>query len=289
MKNKRVRRRRRFLIIILVALCIGGMLSEISETFEKNPAGRIVLTMFTPFIKTAGMIRGGAEAVSFSFFRSARLEKENLELKQALAEQMTSQSELLKRITILQKASVSSLADIENSLDENITMVPASILVFSPDTWARTVIVDRGENHGVRKHQTVISEKGAVGSVSRTSADASLIHLLTDNRTALTVRIRESGELGVVHGTGELNRILMKTEGLKRGLRRNDHIVTAGLRRSLFPQNLPVGVVKNVERDKYGRSSAEIKPAADFSRLEVVFILRGSEKLSGKGNIEELN
>ncbi|HPB32761.1 MAG TPA: rod shape-determining protein MreC, partial [Candidatus Sumerlaeota bacterium] len=60
-------------------------------------------------------------------------------------------------------------------------------------------------------------------------------------------------------------------------IRRNFHLVTAGMDASLFPGELPVGTISEPARDKHGRITAAVSPAADFTRLNVLFILTGTQ------------
>ncbi len=214
------------------------------------------------------------------FFRGRALQEQNQSLREEIARMQLEHAKIEREILELHKAG-SLLASQPRDADQSYGFVRSHIIGFSPNPWSKTVLIDKGWKHGIRREQTVMNESGIVGVVQDVSPEISRVHLVIDQRSSLTIRIRETGELGVVSGTGEADRLILNTEGLSRRLRRNDHAITAGLQNSLFPANLLVGAVENIERDKYGRTTAILTPAVDFKRLDVVFLLTGSEIQKG--------
>ena len=277
MKPRLRKKRKKLLLVLLILLSLAALFAEVSGTIEKAPMGRVVLTLFYPVIKAAGLTGSMAERAGDAFFHTERLSGENESLRRRIAELQLEKVELLEQNKILETSQSIPLGK-HPSLFPNTRIVPSHIVSRSPNPWSRTVLVNRGTKDGVRREQTVMTEGGVAGVVGETTANLARVHLLVDPRSSLTVRILETGELGIVEGTGGWGELRLRTEGLQRRLRRNDHIVTAGLDNSLFPRDLPIGKVDRIERDKYGRTSSMVTPSVDFRRVELLFILAGSER-----------
>jgi len=282
MRRKSHKRRKSILVLVLIFLSLGALLSDVSGTFNRTKLGSFVLQVFSPLVKASGFIQNMADQAGTRVFKAGKLERENKELKQEIARRIMEQAYLEKELKALQKSRI--LSESNEILKNNETrVIPSYIVGYSPNPWARTVLINRGARQGIRRHQTVINEAGIVGVVQEVAEDLSRVHLLIDQRSSVTIRIRETGELGVIHGTGNPEYLLLETEGLSRRLRRNDHVITAGLQNSLFPRNILIGKVQRVERDKHGRAKAMVKPNLDYNRLDLLFVIPGSEILKEKG------
>jgi len=277
MRLERLRQRRKpLLLLLLVLVSVAAIVSDISGTFGHTAAGRIVLEIFSPLIKGVHIVRTVCESIADSFFRLKRLRKENQSLREELARSLIERALLVKQVETL-KCSDALVSLCPGSEEYRGRLLPAYIIAFSPNPWCRTVIIDRGNKDGVCREQTVMNETGVVGVVREVASDTAQVLLLIDQRSAVTVKVVETGDLAVARGTGKPNSLVLLTEGMARRLRSRDHAVTAGLESSLFPGDLPVGTVEDVERDKFGRTEAVVKTAVDFHRLNVLFVLVGSE------------
>ena len=281
MRAQSPKRYKRYLLLVLVLLSLGALVSDVSQTLGRTPLGSALLRLFSPLIKSADFLesliaRGGA-----AFFRGEALQEKNDTLREEIARMLLERAKMERELLDLEKAG-SLLASQPLTADQSYGFLRSHIIGYSPNPWSKTVLIDKGWKHGVKREQTVLNESGIVGVVQDVSPEISRVHLVIDQRSALTIRVKETGELGVVYGTGKPDHLILNTEGLSRRLRRNDHAITAGLQKSLYPGNLLVGAVENIERDKFGRTTAIIRPAVDFNRLEVLFILQGSEIQKGK-------
>jgi rod shape-determining protein MreC len=248
MKGKFRKNRKRILLLILIVLSLAALLSDISGTFGQNPTGETLLRISYPFIKIAETIRQGAQAIGGGVFRARRLKEENEYLKEQLAQMTLEQALVKNRIDTLEQG-ISFNSFQQTQKDLNYKILPARIIAHAPNPWAKTVLIDKGTAQGVRREQTVMNESGIVGVVQEATRDMARVHLLIDQRSAVTVRIQETGEMGVLYGTGNTDYFLLETEGISRRLRRNDHAITAGLNNSLFPRNVLIGTVETVDRD----------------------------------------
>lgn len=278
MRPEKRKKRSRILLLILIILSLGLLFSNISENFSQKPVGRAILFVARPFLLASGFIRLSAEKAGASYLFYDRLASEKRQLQKELAQTKLQLTESRKESDALRQAT-HLLQTPQKNIIENYALLPADIISFNPNPWTRTVLINRGARHGVKPEQTVMNERGVAGVVRNVISDMALVSLAIDLRSAVTVRVQETGELGIVEGTGKPESFNLKIEGLSRHIRRNDHVITAGLKESLYPGGLDIGVIETVDKDKFGRATISVKPSVDFMRLNTLFILLGSERI----------
>ena len=186
--------------------------------------------------------------------RIAEVESENLQFREALVA-----SGHLGR--------VASMRD-----EVEIPMLPAEIVGLDVAPWFRSVLVDRGADHGVEPGQPVITHEGVVGVVTATSGHAAKTMLLLDRQSAVDALVQRSRARGVVRGVG---RDRLEFEFVVRGadVVEGDEVVTSSLG-GIYPKGLRLGRVTEL-RDAGGRLTriAVIEPAVDLGQLEQVFVM----------------
>jgi len=186
--------------------------------------------------------------------RISEIESENLQFREALV-------------------SSGHLGRIASMRDEvEIPMLPAEVVGLDVTPWFRSVLVDRGSQHGVEPGYPVITHEGVVGVVTVTSGHAAKTMLLLDRQSAVDALVQRSRARGVLRGVG---RDRLEFEFVVRGadVVAGDEIVTSGLG-GIYPKGLRLGRVSEL-REAGGRLMriAVIEPAVDLGQLEQVFVM----------------
>ncbi len=153
-------------------------------------------------------------------------------------------------------------------------LLVAEVIGRSPSNWESTIIVNKGQAHGVKSGMAVVTKAGIVGTVINSSRLASTVLLVVDAQSATGGLVQSSGDLVLIEG-GQLDRATLLAKPLSRdtAVEVGDVIVTSGLSR-IYPKNLPIGEVVAVESRQYDLSFAAIvNPYVDFTRLEYVLIV----------------
>ena len=153
-------------------------------------------------------------------------------------------------------------------------LLVAEVIGRSPSNWESTIVVNKGQAHGVTSGMAVVTQAGIVGTVISSSRLTSTVLLLVDAQSATGGLVQSSGDLVLVEG-GQLDRGTLLAKPLSRdtAVEVGDVIVTSGLSR-IYPKNLPIGEVVAVESRQYDLSfAAIISPFVDFTRLEYVLIV----------------
>jgi rod shape-determining protein MreC len=156
--------------------------------------------------------------------------------------------------------------------------VVATIIRQPPSPYVQKITISAGSEDGIVKNAPVVTPEGLVGLVTDVTGEAAQITLLTDQDSAVSAVVSESGAPGVVrHGASSSSLIL---DLVKKDLvvEKGNTVVTAGWTterfESLFPPGIAVGVVESVGQqdvDLYKR--IQVAPLVDFDSLSMVIVL----------------
>jgi len=141
----------------------------------------------------------------------------------------------------------------------------------------KTLMIDCGENDGIRKGQLAVVDVGVVGRVIETTWHAARVLILTDENSNIDALAQSTRTYGILQGTGKgscyLKRVV-KTETVNQG----DIILTSGLAGE-GPKGLALGVVRSVEHNKTSMFlDIEVVPFVDFRKLEEVLVITNNRQ-----------
>ena len=185
---------------------------------------------------------------------NARLREENEQLRrwQSIALALDAENARLK-------------ADLHWVPDPAPSYVTARVVADAGGIYAKAVLLSVGPNHGIRKGEVALDERGLVGRVTEVGARTARVLLITDMNSRVPVVLENSGAHAIVIGTnGPRPRVVYWPEG---SMPQEGERVVTSTEASAFPANLPVGAVH------YSVAKVpEAVPAAMLDRLEVVRI-----------------
>ncbi len=155
-------------------------------------------------------------------------------------------------------------------------VVSAQVIAKDVTEFFRVIrlTLDRG-GHDIRLDMPVVTLGGVVGTVQRVAGSSIDVKMVADPNSAVDVVSERTGARGIVRGTGDQTKYLLRIEYTQRTdeVDVGDLLVTSGMGRR-FPKGLPVARVTRVVRRDFGiYQEVEAAPTVDFSRLEEVLIL----------------
>ena len=220
---------------------------------------------------------------TFIFFRDMRsMEEENKELK-AEIDRLENENRSLLRYREENK-SLREALDLKDQFND-YESIGGNIIAKDAGNWFNVFTIDRGSNEGITKNSPVITSKGLIGSVIETAPFSSKVLSIIDIDSTVSAVISKSTDIVKVRGD-----LKLKDQGLCRmdyipaelELEIGDTVETTGLG-GIFPRGILIGTVKEIrqeanELDRY----AVIEPAADFKRLQEVFVLKSKYNNAGK-------
>lgn len=150
--------------------------------------------------------------------------------------------------------------------------VAARVIGRDATNWYHGVVLDKGEQDGVRTEMGVITLAGAVGRVVKTRTSSSVVLLIIDPNNAVTSLIQRTRDEGIIEGTFG-GKARMKYIPLLSTVRIGDPVVTSGLTGG-FPKGVPVGTITSIQKDESGLfQTADVRPEVDFTKLEEVLVV----------------
>ena len=151
-----------------------------------------------------------------------------------------------------------------------VVTLAAKVIVQSHADSPTRVVVNRGENDGVRSGMPVLAPGGIIGRVVACNGNSAQVMLLHDPDSAAGVVLAGSGARGVLFGKNgaacEVNYIRSAVP-----VAPGERIYSSGMD-AIYPRGLPVGTVRSVDSGQDVHRVA-VRLAVDMERLTDVAIL----------------
>lgn len=194
-----------------------------------------------------------------SIDRIDSIEAENIELRRQLE-------------TLKEKLNINyTLSDYEYL---NATVVSRNV-----GYWHNKITINKGTYNGVEKDMVVISSKGLIGKVIKTSTFTSDVRLITTSDTSNKISVHISNGDNNLYGlinSYDYNKNVLELEGISntKDVNIGDYVYTSGLG-GVFPTGILIGIVEEITTDSYDLAKIiKVKPSADFNDINYVSILK---------------
>jgi len=258
-------------ILLAAALLFHTLLFSLQSSRGVD-SGRVrhwLLDSLARIEKTADVAIDGVRGVWQSYFALTGVRSENEVLRSEidrLQMQLARQSE-----DVLEAARLRRLLDLqEPSLGKTVV---ARVVGRDPSPVRShlTITIDKGRNHGIRPDTSVMTPAGVVGRVISAGDSFSIVQLIVDSQSAVSVMVRSTRRQGIVRGIGTRD---LKLEYIDDDseLKEGDELITSGLDR-VHPKGLLLGVVTQVKPGAGLLKDVTIRPAVDLGRLEEVLCI----------------
>ena len=139
----------------------------------------------------------------------------------------------------------------------------ARVVADGGGTYARAVLLSIPPQHGIRKGQVALDERGFVGRVTEVGARSARVLLATDMNSRVPVTLEGSRARAGMAGTnGARPRLAHWPEGV---IPQEGERVVTSAQANAFPAGLPVGVVR-----RSAQGNLEVELFARLDNLEMV-------------------
>ena len=277
MRDFLLRHREGLLLLILVISSILGISRQVHDPTGMSYFRRSVITVASPFQNGFSAVIGGVRGIwgNYLFFFGTRAENTKLrEEASQLKSEVQKLREELYRVGRLEEFSA-------YRFETGFTGMAAQVIGESPDSWTRTIVVNRGMEEGVKRSLPVVTPDGLVGSVIQTSDHSSIVRLIVDRSSRVPVLVSRSRARAILEGessgTCQL-KYLDRIEDVQQG----DIVITSGLA-GIYPRGIEVGTITQVLAKNHGLYQyAKVLPKAPINRLEDVLIIRTEQVLENE-------
>lgn len=205
-----------------------------------------------------------------NYFALQEIRRENVELRDEVSKLRVGLQQ--ERAVAEQTRTLQQLLDLRSSI--RLSTMAAAVIAGGASPEFRTITIDKGTGDGLAPDMAVISPAGVVGRVVLPTRRAAKVQLLIDRDAAAGAIIERSRAQGVLVGTGTERLRLENVPGTAE-VKVGDRVVTSGIE-GIYPKGFPIGQIESFERRAGEFSAVMIRPAVEFSNLEVVLVVVSS-------------
>lgn len=261
--------------VILLLLAIVGLAGlALDQTQELQPIRAVILDVVTPAQRSLSQLGQRMQSLVETVRQLERLRAENQALR-AEVERLTIENVRLSEVAaenILLREQLQFKRD-NPSFGILSAGVIGRVVGRDPSNLLSYLIIDQGTQDGVARGMSVVTPQGLVGRVTDVGQRWAKVLLLIDASSSVNALVQRSRATGVLQGHvggNPVMRYIAQGEDVQVG----DIVLTSGLGGS-YPRGQVVGQVVAVrQRDIELFQEAEVRPTVDFSRLEMVIVIR---------------
>jgi len=261
------------LVGIIITIIILVLLVILSNTDLKNIShlDNIINTIVMPVQNGITYLKNKIEG-NDAFFREInelKAENEELKKKNSQLEQSLRELEIIKS----ENETLKEYVELKDKYLEYKT-IPAYIINKNINNYEKTIVINIGENEGIKQNMTVIADQGLVGYVISTTKNTSKVQTIIDPATSVSSLITTSREAIITSGTLENNNTLKASYiPTETTLLENDKVETSGIG-GIYPKGIHIGTIKQIVDTKNNIDRyAYVETAVDFSKLETVLVI----------------
>ncbi|MBL6621325.1 MAG: rod shape-determining protein MreC [Rickettsiales bacterium] len=246
-----------FLVISLLILIIGKSSNALNNRI-KNIASEIIIPSYVIIklpVTSSIIVKEEIKNIFKVKIQNESLKKDNALLREQLFKML-----YLKEENIILK----DLLNYQRKPEDNF--ITSRIYINVNDAFNKLVVIDKGENHNVKKGHAVITNNGLLGRVSKTSKNNSHIILITDYKSRIPIYSSESREKGVLVGRSNDNPRLKYLKN-NHEVKENEIIYTSG-DGLVYPADIPIGTTIITEKNE-----VEVIPFVNFNKADIVKII----------------
>ena len=258
-----------FLSCSCALLIIVSFISEPFGNTIKNSAAQIVV----PVQKGMNHVGLWLADKSDTIKEYAKLQDENKELKQKLADIQSQNSILIQQQSELEKLrELYQLDDIYSDYPK----VAARVISMQPDNWFSEFTIDKGSEDGIEVDMNVLADAGLVGRVTYVGKNYSKVTTIINDSSNVSAKSASTSDNCIVSGDLDLmNEGYIRVSGISKdaGIKDGDMLLTSYISDKYLPGIL-IGYITNITDDGNKLTkSGYLMPVVDFSQMEEVLVI----------------
>ncbi|MGL2993167.1 rod shape-determining protein MreC [Flavobacterium sp. TSSA_36] len=163
-------------------------------------------------------------------------------------------------------------------------IVVAKVIKNSYSVYENYLTLNAGQKEGVKPDMGVINSKGIIGIIDDTSENYATVASILNKKSRINAKIKKSNHFGSLVWNGKSTGFVQLIDVPRlANIHKGDTVVTGG-QSVIFPENINIGTIHKVFRDKDNQTNfytLEIKLFNDMTNLGHVYILKnkGSEEM----------
>lgn len=263
--------RRPTLILVVVLALLFFLMSRDSRTRylgeTRTLMERMVMTVVSPVPKLVNWVGESASDLYYGYLDMRREVDQNRELRTRVAALTRENLEL--RQSWGEMARMRAMLDYQQRTDTRSSM--ARVIMFDNSSQFKSIIVDRGADHGIDVNDVVLTPAGLVGRVVLVTKDLSKVQLVIDGGSSVGARLERTRRQGVIRGDGSGEMQMLYVPSLA-DVNQSDLIVTSGTD-GIYPKGIAIGRVTAAREGSDLFKAIDVEPAVEFLELDEVMVL----------------
>ncbi len=155
---------------------------------------------------------------------------------------------------------------------EGFKVVPVKIVSLVQNIYPVAAVINKGSDDSIMTDLPVVNRFGLVGKISDVSADFSIVTLLTDPTNAVSGRVAESRQIGIVRYSSRKGMYLDNLPA-DANIQGGDLIISSGLG-GVYPSGLSVAIVDSVRAEKGAIvKDVWLRPTVNFFEIDELYVL----------------
>ena len=159
----------------------------------------------------------------------------------------------------------------------NFDVISASVIKNSYSFTNNFITIDVGDKDSIDIDNGVISSKGVVGIIDKTTSNYSRFISILNTNFLLNAKFKNSNYFGVLSWDGlNINKVQLKDIPKQANVLIGDTIVTGG-NSLIFPKGITIGYVDSYKIDvSQNYLELEIELATDMTNIEKIYVLKNN-------------
>ncbi len=134
-------------------------------------------------------------------------------------------------------------------------VVHTRVVAGTAGNFGDTIELDKGTAAGIQNGMPVITGQGLIGRVRLAGENRSTVELISGGGFKIGFLVIGTSAVGVAEGSGNPQVLQGTNVDISQNVELGQIAVTAGLRGSSFPPNIPVGTITSVRPDEAARQT----------------------------------
>lgn len=185
----------------------------------------------------------------------------------------------LKEILFNKKDTVLESKIVVPDILSNFVVRRAKVIKNSYNKQENFLTLDRGTFEGLKSDMGVISDRGVVGIIEKTSKNFATVISILHTKNSLNGKIKNSDHFGSITWDGKNAGYVQLIDVPKLAtLKKGDTIVT-GAQSAIFPENIPIGKIDKIFEEKAtNKFVINVRLFNDMTSLGYVYVIENKKK-----------
>jgi rod shape-determining protein MreC len=205
---------RRYTLATFIFILLLSALILMSLRVKQRPGvtfvDALVIEIVSPFQKASTFVIKTVHGVFQSYVVLIHLQRENLLLKQKVAE-LQKENYQMKEMAYANER-FQKLLQFREKISPPV--IAAEVIGGDPSSWFKSITLNKGESEGIRRGMVVIAPEGIVGQILKTAPYHSTVLLITDYSSAIDAIVQRTRAKAIVEGVGEIRKVEKREHGI---------------------------------------------------------------------------